>query len=482
MVQLPLSIFRLARAPALVVTLAATLVAGCALAPSPQHGEVVDEALPKGTNIPPAWKAEPGNGPVVDDWLASLNDPMLDAMVAEAIANNLDLRQAADRVTMAEQTVVVVGAQLLPQVGAVVGGRTTRDEDHSGESNATLAYVGVAWELDIWGRLRAERAAAQAGYEATALDYAYARQSLAATVAKTWYLVTETRQLLALAEQAVDIYGKLLDLVTIRRSAGKDSDLDVADTRAKLESAMSDVQLARQSYGEARRALEVLLGRYPAAEIESSLAYPPLPAPPATGVPASLLLRRPDVVAAEREVLAAFREEEAAKLALLPDFSISLLGGRVSDPVLSLLRLNPWLASAAIGVSFPIYEGGALQAQVEIATAQQAQVVAHYGSVVLRAFREVENALANEQLLANRLPLDQSAVKARIEAVQIATVQYKAGRRDLLWVSNLQTNQLANQADLIKLQGMQRINRIELYLTLGGSFDAAPTTTAQRND
>jgi NodT family efflux transporter outer membrane factor (OMF) lipoprotein len=340
----------------------------------------------------------------------------------------------------------------------------------------------VAWELDVWGKLRAQRAAAQAGYEATALDYAYARQSLAATVAKTWYVATETRQLLVLAEQSVDIYGKLLELVTIRRSAGKDSDLDVADTRAKLESAMSQVEMARQSYGEARRALEVLLGRYPAAEIEAAATYPLLPVPPATGVPASLLLRRPDIAAAEREVLAAFRQEEAAKLALLPDFSISFLGGRLNDPVLSLLRLNPWLASAAIGVSIPIYEGGALQAQVEIATAQQAQVTARYGSVVLTAFREVENALANEQLLAKRLPLDQSAVQARTEAVRIATVQYKAGRRDLLWVSNLQTSQLANEADLIKLQGLQRVNRIHLYLALGGSFDAAAATTAQRSD
>lgn len=418
---------------------------------------------------------------MADDWLASLNDPMLDAIVAEGIANNLDLRQAAERVAIAQQTVVVVGAQLLPQVGAVLGGRTTRDEDHASNSNALLAYVGVAWELDVWGKLRAQRAAAQAGYEATALDYVYARQSLAATVAKTWYLATETRQLLALAEQSVDIYRKLLELVTIRRSAGKDSDLDVADTRAKLETAMSDVELARQSYGEARRALEVLLGRYPAAEIEASAAYPRLPAPPATGMPASLLERRPDIIAAEREVLAAFRQEEAAKLALLPDFSISLVGGRLGDPILSLLRLNPWFASAAIGVSVPIYEGGALQAQVEIATAQQAQVVARYGSIVLTAFREVENTLANEQLLAKRLPLDESAVEARTEAVRIATIQYKAGRRDLLWVSNLQTSQLANEADLIKLRGLERVNRIQLYLALGGSFDA-PETTGQRND
>ena len=470
MVQLPLPLLRLACAP----TLVGALAAGCALAPLPQHGEIVDQALPKGTSISPAWVADASGGSVADNWLASFNDPLLVAMVNEAIANNLDLRQATERVAIAQQSVVVVGAQLLPQVGAVLGGRTTRDEDHNSNFNATLAYVGVAWELDVWGKLRAQRAAAEAGYAATALDYAYARQSLAATVARAWILAIETRQLLALAEQSVDIYRNLLDLVTTRRAAGKDSDLDVADTRAKLESAMSQVEAARESYGIARRALEVLLGRYPAAEIEVAAFYPLLATPPATGLPASLLERRPDLVAAEREVIAAFRQEEAAKLALLPDFSISLAGGRLGDPLLSVLHLNPWLATAAIGVSIPIYEGGALQAQVKIATAQEAQAVARYGSAVLTAFREVENALANEQFLAKRVPLDQNAVNARTEAVRIATVQYKAGRRDLLWVSNLQTNQLTNEADLIKLRGLQRVNRIRLYLALGGSFDAAP--------
>ena len=305
----------------LVVSLTAVLLAGCALAPAPSHDEVVTRALPVDTRIPPAWKAVPDYGPVADAWLKSLNDPMLDGIVAEAIAHNLDLRQAAERVTIAQQAVVVVGSQLLPQVGAVLGARTTRDEDHDKNSNATIAYAGVAWELDVWGRLRSQRAACEAGYEATVLDYAYARQSLAATVAKAWYLAIETRQLVALAEQSVAIYRELLELVSIRRCAGKDSDLDVFDTRAKLESALSAVESARQSYGEARRALEVLLGRYPDAEIEVAAAYPLLPAPPGTGVPASLLERRPDIVAAEREVLAAFRKEEAAKLALLPGLS-----------------------------------------------------------------------------------------------------------------------------------------------------------------
>jgi outer membrane protein TolC len=195
---------------------------------------------------------------------------------------------------------------------------------------------------------------------------------------------------------------------------------------------------------------------------------------PATGVPAALLERRPDVVAAERLVLAAFRKTEAAQLALYPDFSIALTGGRVSDMLMTLLRLNPWLASAAIGAQVPIYEGGALRAQIEIATAQQAQAVARYGSVVLRAFREVETALANEQLLAKRVPFETQAARDRGEAVRIATVQYLAGRRDLLWVSNLQTGQLSTETDLIKLRGLQQANRITLLLALGGNFAAAP--------
>jgi len=479
MAQLDLSVLRLMRA-ALVIAVVA--LAGCALKVPPAHDEVVGEALPATTRIPPAWKAAAATSPVADNWLQSFNDPVLDALVAEAIANNLDLRIAATKVAIAQQTVIVVGSQLLPHVGAVIGGRTTKDEDHSGTSDSTVAYVGVSWELDVWGRLRAQRAASEAGYEATALDYAYARQSIAATTAKLWYITIETRRLMTLAEQAVTIYRQLLTLVQFRRSAGKDSDLDVVDVRAKLETAQSEVQRAREQYGEARRALEVLLGRYPAAEIDVAVAYPIMPALVGTGVPSALLERRPDIVAAEREVLAAFRNEEAAELALLPEFSFSLVGGRLGDQVLSVLRLNPWLASAGIGVSIPIYEGGALRAKVQIATAQQAQAVARYGAVALTAFREVETSLANERLLALQLPFDQKALDDRTEAVRIATVQYRAGRRDLLWVAQLQTAALSTEADLIKLQSAQRVNRVRLHQVLGGSYDAAPAAPVQQAD
>lgn len=485
MVKLDISIFRMTRIGLLTGTLAAlTLLISCSLKPSPPHDEVLRQALPPETQIPLDWQGEavPGTKPVVDDWLRSLNDPQLEPIIAEAITNNLDLRQAADRVQAAMQSVVVVGAQLLPQVGASVKSRTinyniplrNKDVILDGTTNKSSAFASVGWELDVWGKLRAQRAASEADYQATALDYAYARQSLAATVAKTWYTAIEAHLLLKLAEQSVATFSEQLKLVTIRQTAGKGTDLDVVDTRAMVESAQNSVELAREAYSIIRRALELLLGRYPAAEINIAAAYPHLPPPPARSIPATLLTRRPDIVAAERLVLAAFRATEAAELALLPDLSFSLEAGTINEYFDQLLKLDPRFLATTIGSFIPIYEGGAMVAQIKIATAQQAQAYANYGNVVLRAFGEVETAIFNEQSLARRLPFNESAVRDRTEAVRIATEQYVAGRKDLLWVTYLQDNQIGTEASLIKLRGAMHLNHIALLLALGGSFDATP--------
>jgi multidrug efflux system outer membrane protein len=451
-----------------LIVIVVVALAGCALSTPSGHDEIVQRALPAGTAVPATWQVRADFGTVAGDWLKTLDDPTLEALVAEAIENNRNLAQAAERVRVAQQAVVVAGAQLFPQVGATGGGRGTVDSKNDETFKSSIIYAGVFWELDVWGRLRAQRAAAQATAQATALDYAYARQSLAATVAKAWYLACEARQLLQLAEQSVVVYGNLLGLVKIRRTAGKDTDLNVAAASAKLALARAHVEIVRAAYGEARRALETLVGRYPSAEIEAATVLPVLPPAPHAGVPASLLERRPDLAAAEQRVFAAFRREESARLALLPSFSISLVGGRSGSNVLSLLQLNPWLASARVGMSIPIYEGGALRAKVEIATARQAQAVAAYGAATLAAFREVEDALANEQLIARRLPYTEAALADNTRAVRIATLQYGAGRRDFLWVSNIQAAQIATQAEVIRTRSLQRTNRVNLYLALGG--------------
>ncbi len=146
-----------------------------------------------------------------------------------------------------------------------------------------------------------------------------------------------------LAEQSVQIYTDLLELVRVRRAAGKVADFDVDQASAALATAQSQLRGAQGLYSEARRALELVLGRYPAAEIEVAATFAPQPRPVAAGLPSSLVERRPDLIAAERQVLAAFRRQEAAKLALLPSFALTVEGGRLSDKVLSLLQLNPTL-------------------------------------------------------------------------------------------------------------------------------------------
>jgi outer membrane protein TolC len=147
-------------------------------------------------------------------------------------------------------------------------------------------------------------------------------------------------------------------------------------------------------------------------------------------------------VAAERLVLAAFRNLEAARRALLPAFTLTLDGGRLSDALLSLVKLNPWFYHAALGMTLPIYTGGQLTAQVKIDTAQQQQAVAHYGGVVLNAFDEVETALTNENLYGQQFGHLENSFREYSDSVRIATIKYKAGTYDMQQVLQLQTAQL----------------------------------------
>ena len=461
----------------LAVCLAVSTLAGCSLAHPPQHSSVVQNGLPKGTTIPPIWGANAiEKNAVANDWLKSFQDPGLDAVVAEAIQNNLDLIQAASKVEVARQNVVIVGAQLKPQVGAVLAAAGTHDTSQSSTFASEGAYLGASWEIDVWGRMRAQRAAAGANFEAVQLDYAFARQSLAATAAKSWYLTIETRRLLDLAEQDVQLYGDLVRLAKIRESAGKVGSLDVVEANGNLNDALSQVPKIQALYSEARRNLEVLIGRYPSGELVVDSGFVPVPAPVQAGLPGSLLERRPDLLASELQVLVAFRTLEASKLALLPTITLTAGGGRLDDQLLSLLNLNPTLFHSALQIYVPLYEGGALRAQIKISTAQQAQSLAAYGSAALNAFREVEIALNNEGLLGERLVYLRAEKKDRDEAVRIGRLKYEAGVIDMLSLLQLQIAKIKTEMDIVQTMNSQLCNRINLHLALGGSFDSSPAT------
>ncbi len=449
-------------------------LAACKLPDSPSHNSMVEGALPNGVKIPLKWTAAGNPDSVSHGWLKSFHDPRLNVIVAEAIANNPDLRQAAAKVKQARETVVLVSSQLKPQVGLSLGGHRIRDDDSDGAFTSKQAVAGIAWEPDVWGKVRSQAAAAQAGAEAAAFDYAFARQSLAAPTAKAWYLTTETLQLESLAQRNVDLNAQLLKLVNARREAGKVDDLDVSEANANLSSANGGLAQAKGLAAESRRALETLVGRYPAAELQAAADFSPVPPPVRAGLPASLIQRRPDLVAAEMAVLAAFWNKQSASLAFYPDFSLGLNAGKLSDGLISLLRLNPWMLQTSVGMAVPVYTAGALEAELKIADAKQEQAVAGYGSAALAAFQEVEDALANESVLAAQLNHESQALRDREESVRISQIQFKAGKSDLLSLIQLQDMQIATEAQVIQLRNAQLANRINLHLALGGDFITVP--------
>ncbi len=451
---------------ALIASLVAAL-AGCALKAPPKADEIRQQALPNLT-VPAQW-TEPGGGAgeVVNGWLAAFKDPNLDALVKEAIAFNPDLRVAAARVDQAAGYVRLAGATLYPQVNVLARGGGALSGDSSG-----LEGVGVFanWELDLWGRVRAGREAAQLQYLSAELDATYAMQSLAALVAKSWFLATEARLQKVAAEEVARSAERLASLTRDRQRVGRGDEYEVAVAQAGVQTYRDTVRQLDFSYRQALRALETLVGRYPAAAIEVPPQLAAKPAPVPVGMPSELLERRPDVAAAERRVAAAFQRVEEAKAARLPRISLTAAGSSISSELFVLKdRDNPvWSAGASL--TAPLYTGGALQSQVEIRTAEQKQAVAEYGRVGARAFGEVENALSSGFALDERVAILGQAVAENERALELANVRYRVGSGDLRTVQQQQLALYGARTALIRVLSEQLVQRVNLYLALGGGW------------
>jgi len=454
----------------LAVAFVVAALGGCALKKPPERVELTKEALPN-LQAPAAWTAPAGAagtaGAVASAWLATFRDPQLDSLVQQALRYNPDLRVAATRVEQAASYVKVAGATLLPQVNALARGGGALSGDSSG-----LEGLGVFanWELDLWGRVRAGREAARDQYTSAALDAEYARQSLAALVAKSWFLATEARMQKAIAEEMVGSSEKQLALAQDRLRIGRGDEYDVALSKANLATFRDSVRSLDLAHQQAVRALEALAGRYPAAALQVPAQLATVPGPVPVGMPSELLERRPDVIAAERRVAAAFYRVEEAKAARLPRISLTAAVSSISSELFVLKdRDNPvWSAGASI--SAPLFTGGALQGQVEVRTAEQKQALAEYGRVGARAFGEVENALSSAFTLDDREAILTESVSANSRALELANVRYRVGVGDLRAVQQQALALHAARTALLRVQAERLVQRVNLHLALGGSF------------
>ncbi|HKU71863.1 MAG TPA: efflux transporter outer membrane subunit [Burkholderiales bacterium] len=462
---------------ALFAIFAISVVSGCALQSPPERDDVRREALPN-LALPSQWAAKGGApGAISTGWLATFKDPQLDALVREAIANNPDLRVAAARVEQAAGYARLAGAALYPQVNVMARGGGKMSGDSSGLQGAGIF---ASWEIDLWGRVRAGRDAARLQYESAELDAEYARQSIAALVAKSWFLAIEARLQKGIAEDMLLASQKLLGLAEDRRRIGKGDEYEVTVAQASLQTYVDVIQQLDLSYQQALRALEALAGRYPAAavEIPASLAAKPGPVP--AGMPSELLERRPDVVAAERRVAAAFYRVEEAKAARLPRISLTGSGTSVSSELFVLKNHDNPVWGIGASLTAPIFTGGALQSQVEIRTSEQMIAVADYGRIGARAFGEVENALSSEFNLDARSAALGRAVAENTRALELAGVRYRVGSADLRAVQQQQIALYSARTTLLRVQAEQLVQRINLYLALGGGW-AVPADSPERS-
>ena len=452
---------------ALSATIAVTALFGCALNSPPERDDVRREALPN-LSVPEQWVAKGGaSGAIATGWLETFKDERLDALVREAIVNNPDLRVAAARVEQAAGYAKLAGAALYPQVNVMARGGGKMSGDSSG-----LEGVGIfaSWEIDLWGRVRAEREATRMQYESVELDTEYARQSIAALVAKSWFLATEARLQKGIANEMLVSAQKLLSLAEDRRRVGKGDEYEVTLAQASVQTYVDAIQQLDLSYQQALRALEALAGRYPAAAVETPASLAAKPGPVPAGMPSELLERRPDVVAAERRVAAAFYRVEEAKAARLPKITLTGSGTSVSSELFVLKSHDNPVWGVGASLMAPIFTGGALQSQVEIRTSEQKIAVADYGRVGARAFGEVENALSSEFNLDARSVALRRAVAENTRALELAGVRYRVGSADLRAVQQQQLALYAARTTLLRVQTEQLVQRVNLYLALGGGW------------
>jgi multidrug efflux system outer membrane protein len=452
--------------PRLVATLAAIVMIGACAVKDPPDLETIkkDTALP----VPLGFVTTgPQPGLVVGGWIAGFGDEQLMAAVAEGIARSPDLQSGAARVEQAMLSAKLAGAKLWPSVDLLARGGGKLSGDGSGLQGGVLS---VNWELDLWARVRAGRAAVAADAAAISLDYEYARQSLAGAVARLWFLATEAELQAATARETVREAEELVRLAETRSNIGVGNDEDVYVARANAgtyRDALRQIELART---ETLRALELLIGRYPAAAIMVSAQLPAQPPSVPVGLPSDLLERRPDIVAAERRVAAAFHRIQEAKAARLPKIALTTGVSAISSELFVLKDHDNPVWNVGANLLMPIFQGGALKTQVEIRTVEQKAALAAYAGVGLRAFGEVENALTAEIAAREREQILAQTMADNQRAFEIVRTQFQVGKTDLRFVSQRQLALNATRSSIVRMQAEQRVQRVNLHLALGGGF------------
>ncbi|MDH0867927.1 efflux transporter outer membrane subunit [Mitsuaria sp. GD03876] len=408
------------------------------------------------------------------EWRGFFADARLDEVVAIALDQNRNLRANAAVVERVRAQYRVTAADRLPEIG--LSASATRQRA-SGGADATTTYgvnLGLAsYEIDLFNRLGSLEGAALSRFLAEQENQRSARLSLAAEVATAWLGLAAAQQRLVLNQDLRDSQRRSFDLAERQYALGAASGLERARSRTAFESARGDAAESLTAVTQARLQLELLAGQplpdrlLPVAQdAPQALALPAVPG----GLPAEVLLQRPDLRAAEQRLRAAAFDVGAARAARFPRLTLTASAGTRSPDLDGLFKSGSGVWSLVPQIDLPLFDGGQRRAQVEVSEASRREAMANYEAALQSAFRDVADALAVRDQLAERLDAQQAQVEAAEQSLRLAERSYRLGGSSQLEVLDAQRQLTTARRLLVTLRQTEQVNRVALLRALGGRW------------
>jgi NodT family efflux transporter outer membrane factor (OMF) lipoprotein len=463
-------------------------LSGCAVGPDYLTPDAV---LPVNFIAQPAVREQGAGGasPELWQWWTTLRDPQLNALIARAMENNLDLKIALDRLQQARLQLVVIGSAAAPEVNGGGGGgvgsgtdetkgrasQPLRAGDNSGglKSITQIGGLDAEWEIDIFGKI-ARRFESQA-YTAEALkearDWVYV--VIAADVARLYFDLRARQERLAILNRDIESGRKVLDLAQTRLDRGLTNELDVTLAKRQVATLEADVEPLKALIASNSYAIAVLVGEYPEAlarELRRPGAIPRLPARAPVGLPVDLLRRRPDIREAERFLAAAVADVGARTADLFPSFMITAAAGAQGGPRSGSTVPITWIDSIGPAINAPILDFGALDARVEMADYRAHELASAYKQTILIAVQQVDEANASYRSYRQSLKSLDVALDAARQATKIASERYDRGLTDFLNVLDAERQQFALEAQRAEVVRLAGDSFVALYKALGGGW------------
>ncbi|HRY90350.1 MAG TPA: efflux transporter outer membrane subunit [Rubrivivax sp.] len=454
--------------------LAAAALAGCTLGPDYRRPEIA---------APAAFQYEPKDAAATADtlWWQQFHDPVLDGLITEALAHNTNVQIAAANVEQAAALLTQTRSQLFPALGYGAGAQRERTREpafaalipnYPNPASAYQAALQASWELDLWGRIRRQSEAAYANVLAGVEARRGVILTLVAQVATSYLQLRGLDAQLSVAHKTLDTYKESVDLFTLQFQYGQVSQMNVAQAQSQYETAAAQIPLIESQIAQTQSSLAVLIGRDPGPIARGKSMYElQLPQVPA-GVPSALLERRPDLLQAEQQLIAANAQIGAAKALYFPTISLTGAFGNASNELSRLFSGPARVWSYSGTLAGPIFSFGAISGQVAQAEAAQQAALLSYRLAIRNAFADVDNALVANQKLHEQLDAQRKLVAALQQYTELARLQYDGGYAPYSTVLQAEQALFPAELNLVSIRAQLFGSAVNLYKAMGGGWVA----------